>query len=101
MLFIFDFFNYNEQTKYNKITRFGELSKVILGIEESLKYGIKIKLNVVAIKDFNEEENQTFAEILKKDYSTYEDIPNEVRVLEDKGKLLERKELNHTFFRLH
>lgn len=46
-----------------------------------------------SIKDFNEEENQTFAEILKKDYSTYEDIPNEVRVLEDKGKLLERKEL--------
>ena len=42
--------------KYNKITRFGKLEKVISGIEEAIKNDIKIKINTVAIKNFNENE---------------------------------------------
>lgn len=42
--------------KYNEITRFGNLEKVIAGIKEAIKYNIKIKINTVAIKDFNENE---------------------------------------------
>ena len=42
--------------KYNKITRFGNIEKVFDGINESLDEGIKIKINTVVIKDFNENE---------------------------------------------
>tara|TARA_Y100001970_G_C14038052_1_gene752176 strand:- start:119 stop:1024 length:906 start_codon:yes stop_codon:yes gene_type:complete len=42
--------------KYNQITRFGNLSNVIRGIDEALKNDIKVKINTVAIKNFNESE---------------------------------------------
>ena len=42
--------------KYNEITRFGNLENVIAGIKEAIRYNIKIKINTVAIKDFNENE---------------------------------------------
>ena len=42
--------------KYNKITRFGNIKKVFEGIDEALKNNIKIKINTVVIKDFNEDE---------------------------------------------
>ena len=42
--------------KYNKITRFGDIKKVFEGIDEALKNNIKIKINTVVIKDFNEDE---------------------------------------------
>ncbi len=42
--------------KYNQITRFGNLDKVLQGIDEAKKNDIKIKINTVAIKDFNENE---------------------------------------------
>ena len=42
--------------KYNQITRFGNIEKVFDGINESLDEGIKIKINTVVIKDFNENE---------------------------------------------
>tara|TARA_B110000196_G_C21112448_1_gene648568 strand:- start:6 stop:998 length:993 start_codon:yes stop_codon:yes gene_type:complete len=42
--------------KYNEITRFGNLEKVISGIKEAIKNNIKIKINTVAIKNFNEDE---------------------------------------------
>ena len=42
--------------KYNEITRFGNLNKVIEGIKEAIKNNIKIKINTVAIKNFNENE---------------------------------------------
>ena len=45
--------------KYNEITRFGNLDKVISGIKEAIKYNIKIKINTVAIKNFNENELET------------------------------------------
>ena len=42
--------------KYNKITRFGNIKKVFQGIDEALENNIKIKINTVVIKDFNEDE---------------------------------------------
>ena len=42
--------------KYNKITRFGNIKKVFEGIDEALQNNIKIKINTVVIKDFNEDE---------------------------------------------
>ena len=43
--------------KYKEITRFGNLDNVIEGIEEAIKYNIKVKINTVVFKNFNE--NQT------------------------------------------
>ena len=42
--------------KYNKITRFGNIEKVFDGINAALDNNIKIKINTVVIKDFNENE---------------------------------------------
>ena len=69
-----------DENKYNQITRFGNLKKVMSGINEAKKNNIKIKINVVAIKDFNENElyslidwanqikvNLTFIEIMPMD----------------------------------
>ena len=44
------------EKKYKDITRFGNLNKVINGIETAIKFDIRVKINVVAIKDFNEDE---------------------------------------------
>jgi len=43
----------NEE-KYNKITRFGKLQNVLDGINEAIKNNIKIKINTVVFKNFNE-----------------------------------------------
>jgi len=48
-----DTINHN---KYKKITKFGNLDKVILGINEAKKNNIKIKINTVVLKNFNEDE---------------------------------------------
>ena len=45
-----------DENKYKQITKFGDLRKVMNGINEAIKNNIKIKINVVAIKDFNENE---------------------------------------------
>ena len=45
----------NEQ-KFSTITRWGRLSQVLKGIDAALGAGIKIKINTVALKDFNEDE---------------------------------------------
>ena len=45
----------NEQ-KFSKITRWGRLAQVLNGIDAALAAGIKIKINTVALKDFNEDE---------------------------------------------
>ena len=50
------------ENKYMKITRFGNLKKVLNGIEAAQKNNIKIKINVVAIKNFNEDEFQSLIE---------------------------------------
>ncbi|OJU02560.1 MAG: cyclic pyranopterin phosphate synthase MoaA [Rhizobium sp. 63-7] len=42
--------------KFKEITRWGDFHKVMEGIDAAEKAGLKIKLNAVALKDFNETE---------------------------------------------
>lgn len=42
--------------KFRRITRWGELAPVIAGIDAALAAGLSIKLNTVAVKDFNDRE---------------------------------------------
>ncbi|MBK8457555.1 MAG: GTP 3',8-cyclase MoaA [Phyllobacteriaceae bacterium] len=42
--------------KFRQITRWGELDKVMAGIEAAERAGLKIKLNAVALKGFNDAE---------------------------------------------
>ncbi|HLP70129.1 MAG TPA: GTP 3',8-cyclase MoaA [Rhizobium sp.] len=42
--------------KFAEITRWGDFAKVMEGIEAAQKAGIRVKLNAVALKDFNEDE---------------------------------------------
>ena len=42
--------------KFRDITRWGDLNKVLRGIEAALAVGLKIKINVVALKNMNEDE---------------------------------------------
>ncbi|MGZ9722599.1 GTP 3',8-cyclase MoaA [Rhizobium miluonense] len=42
--------------KFRTITRWGDFTKVMEGIDAAQKAGLKIKLNAVALKDFNETE---------------------------------------------
>ncbi len=43
-----------DPSKFREITRWGDLDKVLVGIEKAKSVGIKIKINTVALKDFNE-----------------------------------------------
>ena len=45
-----------EKNKFKKITRIGDLDKVINGIMVAKKAGLKIKINVVALKGINDNE---------------------------------------------
>ena len=45
-----------DPVKFREITRMGDLERVLAGIEAAQKAGIKVKLNAVALKDFNEQE---------------------------------------------
>ncbi|RDI58781.1 GTP 3',8-cyclase MoaA [Microvirga subterranea] len=42
--------------KFRRITRWGELSKVMAGIDAAQKAGLKVKINAVALKGVNEDE---------------------------------------------
>src|SRR5262249_1125362 len=42
--------------KFRKITRWGDLSRVLEGIDAAQAAGLKIKINVVALRDVNEQE---------------------------------------------
>jgi cyclic pyranopterin phosphate synthase len=42
--------------KFREITRIGDLSKVLAGIDAAQAAGLKIKINAVALKDFNDRE---------------------------------------------
>ncbi len=42
--------------KFSEITRWGKLDKVLAGLKAAKKSGLKIKINAVAVKDFNEDE---------------------------------------------
>jgi cyclic pyranopterin phosphate synthase len=43
-----------DPAKFTKITRWGEFGKVMEGIDAALQAGIHVKLNAVALKDFND-----------------------------------------------
>jgi cyclic pyranopterin phosphate synthase len=42
--------------KFRQITRWGELARVLEGIDAALAAGLKVKINAVALKDFNDAE---------------------------------------------
>ncbi|MDA9755294.1 GTP 3',8-cyclase MoaA [bacterium] len=43
-----------DPNKFKEITRWGDLDRVLVGIEKAKSVGIKVKINTVALKDFNE-----------------------------------------------
>ena len=43
-----------DPSKFREITRWGNLDIVLAGIEKAKSVGIKVKINTVALKDFNE-----------------------------------------------
>ncbi|WP_284179084.1 GTP 3',8-cyclase MoaA [Rhabdaerophilum sp. SD176] len=45
-----------DAAKFRQITRWGALDKVLEGIDAAQRAGLKIKINAVALKDFNEDE---------------------------------------------
>ncbi|NLP29777.1 MAG: GTP 3',8-cyclase MoaA [Clostridiales bacterium] len=53
--------------KYKDITRGGNLSDVLAGIENSIELGFeKVKINVVLIQDFNDDEIEKFVRLTEK-----------------------------------
>lgn len=51
-----------DEQKFAEVTRWGRLNQVIEGIEAALTAGLKVKLNAVALKGFNENELFTLTE---------------------------------------
>ncbi|MCP4819909.1 MAG: GTP 3',8-cyclase MoaA [Shimia sp.] len=51
-----------DEQKFADITRWGRLPQVMRGIEKALEVGLRVKLNAVALKGFNEDELFTLAE---------------------------------------
>jgi GTP 3',8-cyclase len=45
-----------DPAKFRAVTRWGDLDKVLVGVEAADKAGLKVKLNTVALKGFNDEE---------------------------------------------
>ena len=50
-----------DDAKFAQITRWGRLPQVLRGIEAAQKAGLRVKINAVALKDFNEDELFTLA----------------------------------------
>ncbi len=51
-----------DEQKFADITRWGRLPQVLRGIDAAQKAGLRVKINTVALKDFNEEELLTLTE---------------------------------------
>ncbi len=51
-----------DETKFADITRWGRLGQVMKGIDAAQKAGLRIKINAVALKGFNEDELFTITE---------------------------------------
>ncbi|SNR60392.1 GTP 3',8-cyclase MoaA [Puniceibacterium sediminis] len=51
-----------DEQKFADITRWGRLPQVLRGIDAAQKAGLRVKINTVALKDFNEDELITLAE---------------------------------------
>ena len=45
-----------DSDRFKQVTRWGDLSKVLTGIEAARKAGLQLKINMVAVKGFNEDE---------------------------------------------
>ena len=48
-----------DEQKFAAITRWGRLHQVLRGVDAALAAGLKVKINAVALKDFNEDELET------------------------------------------
>ncbi|MFY0597361.1 MAG: GTP 3',8-cyclase MoaA [Cognatishimia sp.] len=48
--------------KFKRVTRWGRLENVIRGIDAAQKAGLRVKINAVALKEFNEDEMITITE---------------------------------------
>ena len=48
-----------EDAKFRRITRWGDLAKVLAGIDAAQRAGLKVKINTVALKGVNEDEIET------------------------------------------
>ena len=51
-----------DEDKFARVTRWGRLAQVIKGIDAAQKAGLRVKINTVALKGFNEDELFTLAE---------------------------------------
>jgi cyclic pyranopterin phosphate synthase len=51
-----------DPVKFRAITRWGDLEKVLTGIEAAKKAGLRVKINAVALKGVNEDEIETLIE---------------------------------------
>ena len=51
-----------DEEKFALVTRWGRLAQVLKGIDAALAAGLKVKINAVALKDFNEDELITMTE---------------------------------------
>ena len=51
-----------DETKFAEITRWGRLKQVLEGIDAAQEAGLRVKINAVALKDFNEDELFTLQE---------------------------------------
>lgn len=64
-----------KQYKYRAVTRNGNLNDVLTGIDSCLRVGLKVKINCVAINDFNDNEIIDFIQISRR-------MPVDVRFIE-------------------
>ncbi len=51
-----------DEDKFARVTRWGRLAQVLKGIDAAQAAGLKVKINAVALKDFNEDELITMTE---------------------------------------
>ncbi|WP_370159291.1 GTP 3',8-cyclase MoaA [Limimaricola soesokkakensis] len=51
-----------DEAKFARVTRWGRLPQVLDGIDAALAAGLRVKINTVALKDFNEDELFTLTE---------------------------------------
>ncbi|NNE89877.1 MAG: GTP 3',8-cyclase MoaA [Silicimonas sp.] len=101
-----------DDAKFSRVTRWGKLSKVLDGIDAAQKAGLRVKINTVALKGFNEDElfsltewcassdlDLTFIEVMPMGDLGGEDRVGQYWSLKDlRGQLAEQytlKELDH------
>ncbi|MBO34106.1 MAG: GTP 3',8-cyclase MoaA [Rhodospirillaceae bacterium] len=51
-----------DEKKFSSITRWGKLADVLKGLDEAKKVGLKVKINAVALKEFNDDEVDSLIE---------------------------------------